>query len=104
MKVGAPEPHCLREEMPRRNAEWAAIVKKYDLRAPADLNAYVGGSFEFTDAVFAYGATQPPPASIVSTIKARQAGFPDCIDTEDMFRRCFAHAQQMRQLPAANPH
>jgi nucleoside-diphosphate-sugar epimerase len=102
MKVGTPEPHCLREEMPRRSSEWAPIVNKYNLRAPADLNAYVGGSFEFTDAVFAYGANQPPPASIVSTIKARQAGFHDCIDTEDMFRKCFARAQQLRLLPPAS--
>jgi nucleoside-diphosphate-sugar epimerase len=104
MKVGAPEPYCLREEMPRRNSEWAAIVKKYGLRAPLDLNAYVGGSFEFTDAVFAYGATQAPPASIVSTIKARQAGFRDCIDTEDMFRKCFARTQRLGLLPPATAH
>lgn len=102
MEVGAPEPHRLSEEMPLRNAEWAAIVKRYGLRAPEDLNAYVGGSFEFTDAVFAYGATETPPASIVSTIKARQAGFHDCVDTEDMMRKCFARAQETRLLPPAN--
>ena len=99
MKVGDPEPHSLRDEMPPRNTEWVTIVRKYDLKAPVDLKAYVGGSFEFTDAVFAYGATQAPPPSIVSTIKARQAGFHDCIDTEDMFRKWFAHAQASRMLP-----
>jgi nucleoside-diphosphate-sugar epimerase len=99
MEVGTPEPHCLREEMPRRGAEWAAIVKKYDLRAPADLNRLVGGSFEFADSVFAYGFNQFPPAMLVSTIKARQAGFHDCIDTEDMFRKWFRRWQDLRLLP-----
>ncbi len=99
MKVGNPEPLCLRDEMPKRQSEWAAIVKKYNLRAPADLKAYVGGSFEFADSVFGYGASIFPPASLVSTVKARQAGFHDCIDTEDMFRKWFAKAQADRMLP-----
>src|SRR5207302_8484838 len=80
MQAGPPEPHSLREEIPPREAEWAAIVRKYNLRAPTDLNAFVGGSFEFADAVFGYRADQLPPQMLVSTIKARQAGFHDCID------------------------
>jgi hypothetical protein len=51
------------------------------------LNAFVGESFEFADFCFAYGAGKPPRPAIVSTIKARQAGFHDCMDTEDMFRK-----------------
>ena len=99
MEVGAPEPHLLREEMPEHNTQWAAIVRKYNLRAPADLNRLVGGSFEFADAVFAHGADQAPPPAIVSTIKARQAGFHDCLDTEDMFRKWFKRWQDLRLLP-----
>jgi nucleoside-diphosphate-sugar epimerase len=99
MKVGPPEPHSLREEMPAREAEWATIVRKYNLRAPTDLNALVGGSFEFADAVFGYGAAQTPPPMLVSTIKARQAGFHECIDTEDMFRKWFRRWQELKLLP-----
>lgn len=99
MAVGAPEPHCLRLEMPAREREWGAIVRKYNLRAPADLGSFVGGSFEFADSVFAYGSNTFPPAMIVSSIKARQAGFHDCIDTEDMFRKWLERWRELRLLP-----
>jgi nucleoside-diphosphate-sugar epimerase len=99
MQVGTPEPHSLREEMPARAAEWSALVKKYNLRAPAEVAALVGGSFEFTDSVFGYGSTKSPPPMIVSTVKARQAGFTECIDTEDMFRKWISRWQDLRLLP-----
>ena len=99
MEVGPPEPHSLRAEMPRREGEWAEIVRKYNLRAPADLASFVGGSFEFADSVFAYEFNQFPPAMLVSTIKARQAGFHDCIDTEDMFHKWFKRWQELKLLP-----
>lgn len=99
MKVGPPEPHRLAEEMPKREAEWAAIVRRYDLQAPTSLQDYVGQSFFFADAVFAHSAQQPPPAMLVSTIKARQHGFHECIDTEDMFRKWFKRFQELRLLP-----
>jgi nucleoside-diphosphate-sugar epimerase len=99
MEAGEPEPHSLRAEMPAHEAEWAAIVRKHNLRAPTDLASFVGGSFEFADSVFAYGFNQFPPAMLVSTIKARQAGFHDCIDTEDMFRKWFKRWQELKLLP-----
>jgi nucleoside-diphosphate-sugar epimerase len=99
MPVGTPEPHSLREEMPARAAEWSALVKKYNLRAPAEVAALVGGSFEFTDSVFGYGSTKAPPPMLVSTVKARQAGFTECIDTEDMFRKWISRWQELRLLP-----
>ncbi|NOT56148.1 MAG: NAD-dependent epimerase, partial [Deltaproteobacteria bacterium] len=40
-----------------------------------------------------------PPAMLVSTIKARQAGFHECMDTEDMFRKWFKRFQELRLLP-----
>ena len=33
------------------------------------------------------------------TIKARHAGFADCVDTEDMFRDCFRRLRARRILP-----
>jgi len=99
MKAGQPEALSLKREMPRHGAEWAAIVARYNLRAPVDLEAYVGKSFEFADSIFAYGANRPPPPMIVSTIKARQAGFHDCMDTEDMFRKWFRVYQDESLLP-----
>lgn len=98
MKVGRPEPLSLATEMPKYAAEWAAIVRKYQLRAPEDIHAFVGESFHLADFVFNTG-TKTPGVTLVSTIKARQAGFADCIDTEDMLRKWFRRFQELRLLP-----
>ncbi len=47
----------------------------------------------------AYGAEETPPPVVVSTIKARQHGFSECIDTEDMLRKWFARYQDAALLP-----
>ena len=60
---------------------------------------FVGGSFELTDLSFAYGASEPPPPIIVSTIKIRQAGFHECMDTEDMFRNLIKRYQDLGWIP-----
>lgn len=100
MEVGPPEPCSLAEEMPKREAEWADIVKKYDLRAPTSLKEFVGQSFILADFTFGYGSrNQSPPPMLVSTIKLRQAGFHECMDTEDNFRACFKRFQDARLLP-----
>ncbi len=99
MEVGAPEPLCLTEEMPQRDAEWTAIVDKYNLKVPRKMLDFVGGSFELTDLSFAYGASEPPPPVIVSTIKIRQAGFHECMDTEDMFRDLIKRYQELGWIP-----
>jgi len=99
MEVGPPQPCSLAEEMPRREAEWASIVQKYNLRAPGSLLEYVGQSFVYADAIFSLGVKTGSPAVLVSTIKARQHGFHDCMDTEDMFRKWFKRFQELRLLP-----
>ena len=99
MEVGPPEPCCLTREMPARDAEWAAIVDKYGLRSPRRMLDFVGGSFELTDLTFAYGAESAPPPILVSTVKIRQAGFHDCLDTEDMFRNLIARYQALGWIP-----
>jgi len=100
MRVGPPEPLALAIEMPKHAAEWAAIVRKYQLRAPEDIHAFVGESFHLADFVFNTGS-KSPGVTLVSTIKARQAGFADCVDTEDMLRKWFSRFQELRLLPPA---
>jgi nucleoside-diphosphate-sugar epimerase len=70
MKTGPDEPCSLAQEMPSHAAEWAGIVRKYNLAAPADIHEFVGESFSIADFSFGYGAKNPQPA-IVSTTKAR---------------------------------
>ena len=99
MQPGPPRPMSLAQEMPKREAEWAAIVRKYRLRSPQSLEQFVGQSFIYTDRNFAYGQSESPAPTLVSTVKARLAGFHDCVDTEEMFRRLFGRLQELRWLP-----
>ena len=87
------------EELPKRQAEWAAIVNKYNLTAPTDVREFVGESAALADFSLAYGRNEPPPSMLVSTIKLRQAGFHECMDTEDMFRKWIKRFQELRWLP-----
>jgi hypothetical protein len=101
MEVGPDAPLSLAAAMPPREAEWQAIVRRYGLRAPERLADFVGQGFIYADGQLAHGRTSPPPTTLVSTIKARQAGFHDCMDTEDMFRKWFRRFQERRWLPPA---
>jgi nucleoside-diphosphate-sugar epimerase len=98
MKLGPPEPQRLGDSMPARAAEWDAIRAKYGLRSPG-IQEFVGESFHYADFVMAYGSQFRTPPAIVSTVKLRQAGFTEVIDTEAMFRKWFALLRQQRLLP-----
>ena len=98
MEVGPPQPLSLVREMPQYASQWAAIVQKHRLAAPRDMHQFVGESFALADFAFAYGAKEVNPI-LVSTIKARKAGFHDCIDSEDLLRKCFRRFQELRLLP-----
>ena len=56
-------------------------------------------SFYYADALFNAYRNEAPPPSLVSTIKLRQSGFRDCIDTEDMFGPWFDKLRQRRLIP-----
>jgi nucleoside-diphosphate-sugar epimerase len=99
MEVGAPAPVRLAEVMPPRAEEWAALVARHGLDAPSDLGAFVGGSWTYADILFgASGQGRAVPA-LLSTVKLRQAGFADCIDTEDMLVGWLRELQGRRLLP-----
>ena len=49
--------------------------------------------------LFGYGADTARLPALVSTIKLRRAGFTDCLDTEEMFRKWFAHFHDCGLLP-----
>jgi hypothetical protein len=72
---------------------WAGIVRKHDL-LPYTLEQLVGPSWAFADAAFS-----SPAAFFESTIKIRQAGFQDCIDSNAMVAEWLARLQHERVLP-----
>ena len=98
MDIGEPEAKRLAEVMPRRQEEWAAVVDRHGLHAPRSLRAFVGNSWSYADILFGALGGRPLPA-LLSTVKIRQAGFHDCIDTEDMFIEWLTRFQKQRLLP-----
>lgn len=99
MEVGDDVPTSLAESMPDREAEWAALCERHDLRAPREFGPFVGQGFVYADLFLGPGRHESPPPVMVSTVKVRHAGFGDCVDTEDMFRSLFERFRRERLLP-----
>src|SRR5690606_5863472 len=99
MQPGNHRPVVLAEELPKRSAEWAALVERHGLRAPRDIVEFVGyNSLVYADVMLgAVPAAEVAPLN--STIAIRQAGFHDCIDTEDMFCEMLRSLQQDGVIP-----
>ena len=91
MEVAEPVPMPLGVYMADKAPLWAEMTKKYGLN-PIPYEQVV--NWAFGDFIFnaAYD-------NISSTIKARQHGFHDCIDTENMFVDFFASMRERRILP-----
>jgi nucleoside-diphosphate-sugar epimerase len=101
MRAGEREPEPLGESMPARSAEWDAVRAKYGLRAPS-LARFVGESFHYADFTMAHGVESLLPPVLLSTVKLRQAGFGQFMDTEAMFRKWFAIFEAQKLLPPSH--
>jgi nucleoside-diphosphate-sugar epimerase len=97
-EAGVHVPLSLDTEIRYREEEWAAIRRAHGLKS-GTLKEFVGLSFEYADYTMGYGRDTPAPAALVSTIKLMQAGFHEVMDTEAMFRKCFAEMQAKKLLP-----
>ena len=99
MAVGDHRPTALLEELPARQPQWAGLVDRYGLRAPTSIVDFVGrNSLVYADQLLS-GHELPGGPLLNSTIAVRQAGFHDCLDTEDMFRKWFHRLQEQRLVP-----
>ncbi len=99
MEVGEPAPVRLAETMPARAGEWARVVQRHALRAPG-LMEFVGDSFIYADLHLGHGREVASSPHLLSTIKLRQAGFGDCLDSEDMLVDWIDWMQAERLIPA----
>lgn len=97
MEPGPARPYTFATDLAVRAPEWAAIVDKYNLTSPRDLQAFIGNSGAFLD--FTMRTEDSIPSTQLSTIKVRQAGFGDCVDTEDMLYKWFRRYQREGLLP-----
>ena len=91
MPVADPVPTPLASYMADKGPLWDAIVRKYHLR-PTTYEQV--SAWAFADVIFGLEYD-----NIVSTIKARRAGFHDCIGTREMFSEFFAELRSERIIP-----
>lgn len=101
MAPGEERPTPVAATFGNRGADWDRVRERHGLTAPG-LEAFVGEGFHYADFTMGYGAPVTgglAGAAIVSTIKLRQAGFTEVMDTEAMFRKKFAAMQAARLLP-----
>jgi nucleoside-diphosphate-sugar epimerase len=100
MKPGGHRPVSFVRDVRGWAGEWAAIVDRYDLAAPRELDAFTGyNSLVYADQIVAGARRSAAVPLLNSTVKARLAGFGACADTEDMFRRQIAGLQRARMIP-----
>ncbi len=95
MKLDRPHPFSIARVMPGNAYVWDSIVEKHDLKK-YDYKTIVP-SWQLVEYLLGYG--QRPNPHHLSTIKARQHGFHDCVDTEQMFVELLTELQDLRILP-----
>ncbi|HKA14045.1 MAG TPA: hypothetical protein VKH41_03435 [Myxococcota bacterium] len=88
----------LAKTMPGHAPVWRRIAERESLRV-AELDALIGLSWQYADILWAAPAPPPVPM-LVSTIKARQLGFGDCIDSEECILEHLRAMRELRYLPA----
>ena len=99
MEPGPPEPMALGSHLSDAGAAaWDAIRARHGLSSPG-LREFVGLSLEYADYQMRHGAADIGAPTYVSTVKIRQAGFHEAMDTEAMFRRWFRAYQDRGWLP-----
>lgn len=98
MPLDEPRSRSLSDEMPGHADVWERIAEREGLRY--DLATTVGRTgWQFLDYLVSEQGSGRW-SSILSTVKARQDGFGDCVDTEDSIHRWLDRLQAARILPA----
>jgi nucleoside-diphosphate-sugar epimerase len=97
LPAGEPRRFSLAEFLVQKADVWSRIVERHGLR-PLALPDLLGQSHHYADICFATGVEQRQNL-LVSTVKIRQAGFADCVDTEDMFREQLGTLAERGVLP-----
>jgi nucleoside-diphosphate-sugar epimerase len=100
VKLGAPRRFDFNTEFDQLAHLWPAMVEKYDLRVPADLDEMLGNSRQVADK---WSKDWPPEnllrAGVEATIKIRQAGFHSCMDSRVMLAKYVRRMQELKMVP-----
>jgi nucleoside-diphosphate-sugar epimerase len=93
--VGAAQVMSVRETVFERTLLWRDLVRRHGLAVPEDPRVFLGESCSLAD--FALGHCAH--SVLTSTIKIRQAGFHECIDTADSVVKYIRRWRGDRLLP-----
>ena len=96
MEWAPPQPMSLARVMPGNAPLWNQLAEREGL-ALKEMTDLVP-DWGFADFLFGYG--QRPNPHHMSTIKIRQHGFHDCINSEEMFLELLCEMQKRRLLPS----
>ena len=97
LEVGEPAPLRLAEVMPAEESLWREMARREGLRVES-LDALIGLSWQYADMIWANPVSADRPG-LVSSIKLREHGFSDCVDSEDALIELFEAMQAHRYLP-----
>jgi nucleoside-diphosphate-sugar epimerase len=95
VRAAAAEPMSVRESVFGAAGLWRELVRRHGLVAPEDPRVFLGESCALAD--FALGHCAH--TVLTSTIKIRQAGFHDCVDTADSVVKYLRRWRDDRLLP-----
>jgi hypothetical protein len=99
MDTGEHRPLRLADWLPTQAGTWSALVDRHGLAAPRDIVEFAGAnSLVYVDMLLA-GAPAASTPLLNSTIAARKAGFHECMDSEDMFRKWASRMHELRLVP-----
>jgi nucleoside-diphosphate-sugar epimerase len=91
MSTAPPQPMNLRDQMADKQAAWDSLVERHRLQpVPYEQVA----SWAFADGVWNSGFDM-----VQSTIKIRQAGFADCVDSHDSLITHLTRLRRLRYMP-----
>jgi nucleoside-diphosphate-sugar epimerase len=93
-----PVPQSVAAYLEASEERWRELAATHGL-AVADLQALLGDSTIYADVIWNTAGSTPPPSTLLSTIKLRQAGFGECIDSEDVILNWLKLLQKKRILP-----
>ena len=99
MEPGEDRALRLAEYLPAQQDRWAGLVRKHRLKAPEHTHNFVSYTPPLHTDMLISGGPAPANPLLNSTIAARQAGFHDCMDSEDMFRKWFTKLQTEMVIP-----
>lgn len=98
MTAGPDAPQQLSTFVNDHHATWDEIVRLHGLQ-PIGLGDLLGESHHYADVCLNCGADTPPPPTFVSTVKIRQAGFNEVMNSEQSFCYWLRALQDRGVLP-----